>query len=480
MSVVAKENVDQSNNSESHVTQNSVPDHDGAYQKALSYVSPGYDMLKAGYMSHLDKLEIKEDMKEDMLKFHEKQFEIIWHQFVAAIACDSRVGTSDKSDPNYEELSDPTNFRFTIKPINARYQIFWDLYQFQVNAYWRASEIDFEQDRKDFEKVLSDDERTFVKMMLSFFAAADGIVNLNIGDNILNMVQPTEARCAYGFQYMMENVHGEVYSDMLTNVVADKKERTELMNGFKNVESIIKMKDWACKWIDDPRASLAQLVVAFTIVEGVFFSGAFAAIYWLKNKHRGNAIMNGLMKSNKYIARDEGVHTNFGCAMYYFVNNKLPEKEVYRMFDEAIELTSEFARDAIRVDLIGMNDGLMTEYNQHIADRLLTYLGYGKRYHSENPFEFMKKIGILNKANFFEVRPDDYQSATNEDNTNNWKPGQDSDSDSDSSDSDSDSDSSNSDSDSDSDSDSHDSVSDNEDRLESTETDINNEDEENN
>jgi ribonucleoside-diphosphate reductase subunit M2 len=393
------------------------------HEKTLAFVQPGYYILKKAFRSNTD--------NSDNI---DEKFNDTWKLFIETLtnSFNKRNGTNDKNDPNYEELSDTTNFRFTIKPINPRYQVFWELYQCQVNAYWRASEIDFSEDLKDFENELNDNERTFVKMILAFFAASDGIVNLNIGDNMLNLIQPTEARCAYGFQYMMENVHGEVYSDMLINVVSDPSERDMLMKGFKNVDSIKKMKEWACKWTEDPHTTLAQLVVAFAIVEGVFFSGAFAAIYWLKQQHAGKNVMNGLMKSNKLIARDEGIHTNTGCATYYFVKNKLPEEVVYKMFDEAIQLTNQFANDAIKIELIGMNSSLMNEYNMHIADRLLTYLGYNKKYMTNNPFGFMQTIGILNKENFFEVRPDAYQSATNQQNTNSWKPPVDSDSDSDS------------------------------------------------
>jgi ribonucleoside-diphosphate reductase subunit M2 len=402
---------------------NESDESDESYEKTKLYLQPGYDMFKKSYMFQIEELLVNNLKKDVLYSLNEKLFEQLWDQFIKVIDKSSRNNQiTDKNDPRYEELSDPNNYRFTIKPIEQKYQVFWDLYQCQVNAYWRASEIDFSNDLKDFENVLDDNERIFVKMILAFFAAADGIVNLNIGDNMLNLIQITEAKCAYGFQYAMENVHGEVYSDMLTNVVSDNDERNKLMNGFKNVESIRKMKEWACKWIDDKQATLAQLVIAFAIVEGIFFSGAFASIYWLKGRHKGKKIMNGLMKSNKLIARDEGIHTNTGCATYYFVNNKLDEDVVYKMFDEAIELSNEFANDAIKIDLIGMNSVLMSEYNMHIADRLLSYLGYNKKYMVENPFGFMKNIGILNKENFFEVRPDAYQSATNETNTNSWKP----------------------------------------------------------
>ena len=321
-----------------------------------------------------------------------------------------------------EEITNEDNFRFTIKPINEKYKIFWKLYKQQQDSYWRAEEIDYSNDRQDYETVLDDDERHFVKMILSFFAASDGIVNLNLRERFLSEIKITEAQISYGFQLMMETIHGEVYADMLTNIVRDDTERDTLLNGFKTVDSIKAMSEWAIKWIESDTASLAKRIIAFAIVEGVFFSGAFAAIFWLKKRRsRGKYFMNGLMKSNRFIARDEGIHTNFGCVLYSFIKNKLPYSEIKEIFTEAIELSTKFTQDAIRCDLIGMNVELMDEYNKYVSDRLIVYLGYEKMYNAKNPFNFMESIGFLNKDNFFEQIPDSYQSAHNENNTQNWQ-----------------------------------------------------------
>lgn len=331
------------------------------------------------------------------------------------------VVNEDIKDSDIEEIMNEDNFRFTIKPINKRYEVFWKLYKKQQDSYWRAEEIDFSNDRNDFENVLDDDERHFVKMILSFFAASDGIVNMNLRERFLQEILITEAQVAYSFQLMMENIHGEVYADMLENIVRDEQERTKLLNGFKNVESIKAMADWAIKWINAKDASLAKRIVAFAIVEGVFFSGAFAAIFWLKKRRsRGKYFMNGLVKSNRFISRDEGIHTNFACVLYSFIKNKLTIEEIREIFDEAVEVTTMFTQDAIRCDLIGMNVELMNEYNKFVADRLVVYLGYDKLYNVKNPFKFMESIGFLNKENFFEIRSDAYQSAYNENNTQDW------------------------------------------------------------
>ncbi len=321
-----------------------------------------------------------------------------------------------------EEITNDNNFRFTIKPLNQKYKIFWDLYKKQQDSYWRAEEIDFSNDKYDFENVLDKDEQHFVKMILAFFASSDGIVNMNLRERFLNEIQITEAQVAYGFQLMMENIHGEVYSDMLTNIIEKPSERDFLINSFKNVNSIKRLSDWAIKWINCKSSSLAKRIVAFAIVEGVFFSGAFASIFWLKKRRsRGKYFMNGLIKSNRFIARDEGLHTNFACVLYSFVNNKLSQSEINEIFDEAIDIASEFTQDAIRCDLIGMNVELMNQYTKYVSDRLIVYLGYEKIYNVTNPFDFMESIGLLNKDNFFEMRVDAYQSAYNQENRKDWK-----------------------------------------------------------
>jgi ribonucleotide reductase beta subunit family protein with ferritin-like domain len=329
-----------------------------------------------------------------------------------------RPREEENNDPNkkqkaIEPLLDPANARLTTFPI--KFHDIWNMYKLQFAAFWKAEEIDFSGDASDFEK-FTPAEQQCIKMILAFFAASDGIVNFNLRERFLTEVQAYEAQVVYAFQMMMENVHGEVYSLMLENIVKDPVEKARLFNAIENVESVKAMADWAFKWIESSD-SFAHRIVAFAIVEGIFFSGAFAAIFWLK-KYRGQGkhIMNGLVKSNEFIARDEGMHTNFACLLYSHVVNKLSTKEIYDMMDEAIAIAKKFTDDAIQVKMIGMNQESMGQYIEHIADRLIVSLGYPKKYLKTNPFDFMETIGLLNKTNFFESRPTGYQMAHTKDN----------------------------------------------------------------
>ena len=429
-------NSDENNSDENNSDENNSDEIDPNLRMTVSVsrLTKAFEVLKKAFTDNLDEMynqavgssqnnePMDPKIKQSFKKFLERQLKRLWKNFVASLKEDQDK-LSDKNDPNYEELSDPNNFRLTTKPINPRFKVFWDLYHKQLNCMWKASEIDYSDDKKHFNNILNADERIFVEKILSFFAASDGIVNVNLRERILCEIQVTEAQYAYGFQLAMENIHAEVYSDMLNEIISDEKKRDELFNGFKKVKSIKGMTDWAQKWIDSSDASLGKRVIAFAIVEGVFFSGAFASIYWLK-KHRskGQHFMNGLVSSNTFIARDEGLHTNFACELYKFINNRVPVEEVAEMFNEALKLTKMFSKDAIQCELIGMSTVLMNEYNEYVCDRLLVSLGYEKMYHVTNPFEFMETIGFLNKDNFFEKRPTDYQTATNNDNKGDWKP----------------------------------------------------------
>lgn len=317
-----------------------------------------------------------------------------------------------------EEILKESHFRLAIKPINPKYQIFWDLYKKQHEAHWTAEEVDFSMDVHDFMK-LDKNIQHFIKRILAFFAGADTIVNINIKKNF-SKITIKEAEVAYGFQLMMENIHGEVYADMLINIIQDSKERNNLINAFKRVKSIKKMIQWAQKWIESERR-IAFSIVVFVIFEGLMFSGAFASIYWLK-KIVGEDRMKGLIQSNNLIAKDEGMHTNFGCVMYDFVVHKLTQTEINTLMTEAVQICKEFTKDAIRVDMIGMNTELMHSYIEYVADRLMVYLGYDKIYNTKIPdqFQFMDTIGFLNKDNFFERRPTEYQKAYNDRNRANW------------------------------------------------------------
>lgn len=318
-----------------------------------------------------------------------------------------------------EDILNEDKKRLAIKPIDPKYQVIWDLYKKQFEALWTPEMIDFSNDKYDFIK-LDKNTQHFIKMILAFFSGADKIVNNNIKQNF-SRITIIEAEVAYGFQQMMEFVHGEVYADMLNNIVEDSTERDNLINAFKTVKSIKSMIDWAQQWIDSGRR-IGFSIVAFTIFEGIMFSGAFAAIYWLK-KILGEDKMKGLTQSNNYIAKDEGMHTNFGCIMYDFVKYRLTQEEISVMMIDAVDIAKDFTKDAIRVDLIGMNVKLMSEYLEYVADRLLVYLGYEKIYNTPNPdqFQFMDTIGFLNKDNFFERRATEYQKAYNTKNKADWK-----------------------------------------------------------
>lgn len=318
-----------------------------------------------------------------------------------------------------EELLDPANDRLVLKPINPKFTVIWDLYKKQVEAFWTPEKIDFSRDKHDFVK-LNEGVQEFIKKILAFFAGADSIVNINIQEQF-SRIKVKEANVAYAFQEMMENIHSEVYSDMLDNIIVRPKEKAELINAFKTVESIKNMIGWGKAWIESDRR-IGFSIMSFTIFEGLMFSGAFAAIYWLKHQ-LGDDKLQGLIGSNEFIARDEGMHTNFGCLMYDFVINRLSPEEASIMMSEAVEIAKAFNKDAIKVRLIGMNEELMGQYIEYVADRLMVYLGYEKIYGTVIPeaFAFMEQIGILNKNNFFERRTSEYQMAHNKGNTADWQ-----------------------------------------------------------
>lgn len=314
-----------------------------------------------------------------------------------------------------EPLLDDKYFRLTTLPIEPTFQVLWDLYKKQEDSFWKAEEVDFSNDKKDF-LTMDDSEQKFIKMILAFFAASDGIVNFNIGERFMNEIKVSEARVMLGFQYMMENIHGEVYSNMLNNIVEDSTERTYLFNAIQNISSIKNMKDWAFRWIYN-KSHISYAIFAAGIVEGVFFSGAFASIFWLKlMKGKNKLFMSGLVKSNKLISRDEGMHTNSDAALYSFILNRIPVEDVVQMITEAVELVDQFHCDGIQIAMIGMNLEMMKDYIRYVADRLLVMFGYEKIFNKQNPFTFMELIGINSKDNFFETRVDAYQGAHNEEN----------------------------------------------------------------
>jgi ribonucleoside-diphosphate reductase subunit M2 len=312
-----------------------------------------------------------------------------------------------------EPILNPKNHKFTAFPI--QHTKLWKMYKSQMASFWKSEEVDFSKDYDDF-LTLNKDEQYFIEMILAFFAASDGIVNFNLSERFIKEVQITEAIFVYQFQTMMENVHSETYSLMLENIVRDPERRDMLFNAIETIPAVKGMADWAFKWIESSK-SFAHRVVAFALVEGVFFSGAFAAIYWIK-KYKNNgtqasssSFMKGLTKSNKFIARDEGMHCTFACQLYKLVVNKLSQQEINEIVIDAVKIAQNFMVDAIPVRLIGMNNELMCDYIEYIGDRLLSMLGYKKLFMKKNPFKFMETIGLDSKANFFEESEDAYQDA---------------------------------------------------------------------
>jgi len=319
-------------------------------------------------------------------------------------------------EQQYEEILDENNFKLTTFPIN--YKNIWRKYKDMVACFWTAEEVDFSSDYEDF-MTLNNNEQHFIKRILAFFAASDGIVNLNLAERFTSEIKITEVLYGYQFQIMMENVHAEVYSLMLDNIVRDVNERMMLFNAIKVIPSIKLLSDWAIRWIESDK-HIGFRLVAFIILEGIFFSGAFASIFWLKkyktiNKLKSDStarpFMYGLTTSNKWISRDEKLHYEYGCEVYGLLANKLSTDEIFEMFDEAINISKTFMNDAIPIHLIGMNQDMMNDYIEYIADRALVMLGYPKKYLKHNPFKFMEEIGLNDKTNFHELTPTEYQNS---------------------------------------------------------------------
>ena len=285
----------------------------------------------------------------------------------------------------------------------------WNSYKKQMDCFWRAEEIDFSKDMAHWEK-LNDNERMFIKMILAFFAASDGIVLENLAQRFMSDVQLPEARAAYGFQIMIENIHSEVYSLLIDTYIKNEEEKHKLFTALDNYPCIKKKADWALKWINDNRSSFATRLVAFACVEGIFFSGAFCSIYWLKKR----GLMPALTFSNELIARDEGMHTEFAVLLYTKLKRKMKKARIYEIIKDAVTIEKEFICEALPCRLIGMNAKLMSQYIEFVADRLVVQLGYEKIYNTANPFDFMEMISLEGKTNFFEKRVGDYSLSRQE------------------------------------------------------------------
>ena len=294
--------------------------------------------------------------------------------------------------------------RFVLFPI--QHSDIWEMYKKQEASIWTAEELDLSPDLIDWDTKLNDDERFFIKHVLAFFAASDGIVNENLAENFLSEVQYTEAKFFYGFQVMMENIHSETYSLLIDTYIKDTKEKNYLFNAIETFEPVKKKAEWAMRWIDN--GSYAERLISFAAVEGIFFSGSFCSIFWLKKR----GLMPGLTFSNELISRDEGLHCDFACMLYNnHLVNKLPKEEVQKIIADAVEIEKEFVTESLPVRLIGMNADLMSQYIEFVADRLLTELGNDKIYNTSNPFDFMDMINLQGKTNFFEKRVGEYQKA---------------------------------------------------------------------
>ncbi|MBK9627285.1 MAG: ribonucleotide-diphosphate reductase subunit beta [Flavobacteriales bacterium] len=313
---------------------------------------------------------------------------------------DALITDQNANEPLLKENKD----RFVIFPI--QHNDIWQYYKQHEAAFWTAEEIDLHADLVDWNDKLNDDERYFIKHILAFFAASDGIVNENLAENFVHEVQYPEARFFYGFQIAMENIHSETYSLLIDTYIKDPVEKDHLLHAIETVDCVKKKAEWALRWIS--KGNFAERLVAFAAVEGIFFSGSFCSIFWLKKR----GLMPGLTFSNELISRDEGLHCDFACLLYNkHMVNKLSKKTVEKIIMDAVEIEKEFVTDALPVNLIGMNAKLMQQYIEFVADRLLVELGNEKIYNATNPFDFMEMISLQGKTNFFEKRVGEYQKA---------------------------------------------------------------------
>lgn len=303
-----------------------------------------------------------------------------------------------------EPLLIPNTKRFCLFPI--QYPDLWIFYKKALASIWSVEEVDLSRDLDDWKK-LNDDERHFISYVLAFFASADGIVNENLAERFCQDVQVSEARCFYGFQIFMENIHSEMYSALIETYIQDPARKTFLFNAIETIPCVQRKAEWAMRWTSSKNETFGERLVAFACVEGIFFSGSFASIFWLKKR----GLMPGLTFSNELISRDEGLHCDFACLLFKYVQNKPSEERIIQIAREAVELEQEFLTEALPVSLIGMNIKLMSTYIEFVCDRLLSELGCRKIYNAENPFDFMDNICLDGKTNFFEKRVSEYQKS---------------------------------------------------------------------
>ncbi len=312
------------------------------------------------------------------------------------------IASGQAMDPNTELLLAENRNRFVILPI--QHNDVWQMYKKAEASFWTAEEVDLSEDLTDWAK-MNDNERHFISTVLAFFAASDGIVNENLAINFMREVQIPEARCFYGFQIAIENIHSEMYSLLIDTYIKDPVQKDYLFKAIDTIPAVSKKAEWALRWIQSP--NFAERLIAFAAVEGIFFSGSFCSIFWLKKR----GLMPGLTFSNELISRDEALHCEFGTMMYSMLNNKIDVARVHQIIKEAVDIEKEFVSDALPVSLIGMNAVLMKQYIEYVADFWLVRLGAPKLYNSTNPFDFMELISLSGKTNFFEKRVGDYQKA---------------------------------------------------------------------
>ena len=304
-----------------------------------------------------------------------------------------------------EDILTESRNRFVLYPI--KYPEIWKMYKTAVSSFWVSEEIDFSKDIDDWENKMSENERIFIENILAFFSYSDGLVDENLITRFYNDVKIPEARAFYTFQMAIETVHSETYSLMLDNLVKDQTKRELLFNGMNSIPGIKRKADWSIRWMEVQDVPFSQRLIAFSVIEGLFFQSAFASIYWLKER----GLMNGLTSSNVLISRDESLHVEFAILLYSMIKNKLPEVVVHDLIREATEIEIEFITESIPCSMLGMNHLLMAEYVKFVADRLVVQLGYDKLFHASNPFPFMERMSLGNKDNFFETRSLDYSKA---------------------------------------------------------------------
>jgi ribonucleoside-diphosphate reductase subunit M2 len=305
---------------------------------------------------------------------------------------------------NIEPLLQPDENRYVMFPI--QYNDIWEMYKRSIDSFWHTGEISLAQDLNDWNK-LNDDERNFIKMILAFFSSSDALVTDNLGTRFMNEVQPSEARAFYAFQIAIETIHSEMYSILIDTYIKDSDEKTKLFQATQNYPCIAKKFNWAQKWLNDKRSGFPTRLIAFALVEGLFFSSSFAAIYWIKKR----GLMPGLTFSNELISRDEALHTEFAVLLYSKIKKRIPKKKLYEIVSEAVDIEKEFITESIPCRMIGMNSKLMCQYIEFVADRLCLQLGYDKLYNSQNPFDFMELISVESKVNFFERTNSEYALA---------------------------------------------------------------------